>query len=87
MTTNAERKHMGRVAQLTCGLCGATGVEVHHIRSGQGMSERASHFMTVPVCPSCHRGPQGIHGDKTMLRIKKWDELDLLADTLARLAA
>ena len=87
MSTAAEKRHMDRVAQLTCGLCGATGVQVHHIRTGQGMSERASDFLTVPVCPSCHTGPKGIHGDKTMLRIKKWDEIDLLADTLRRLAA
>ncbi|MDR3445972.1 hypothetical protein [Dyella sp.] len=87
MSTTSEKRHMARVAQLTCGLCGATGVQVHHIRAGQGMSERASDFLTVPVCPSCHTGPKGIHGDKTMLRIKKWDELDLLADTLRRLAA
>jgi hypothetical protein len=87
MTTNAERKHMGRVAQLSCGLCGAHGVEVHHIRMGQGAGQRAGHFLTVPLCPSCHRGPQGVHGDKTMLKILKWTELDLLSDTLARLAA
>ena len=29
-----------------------------------------------------HRGPQGIHGDKTMLRIKKKSELELLSETL-----
>lgn len=87
MTTIAEKRHMGRVAQLSCGLCGAHGVEVHHIRTGLGMAQRASHYLTVPVCPDCHRGPQGIHGDKTMLRIRKWTEMDLLADTLARLEA
>lgn len=87
MSTAAERRHMGRVAQLTCGLCGVHGVEVHHIRAGQGGGQRAGHFLTVPLCPSCHRGPQGVHGDKTMLRIRKWTELDLLADTLSRLAA
>ena len=87
MSTAAEKRHMVRVAQLSCGLCGAEGVEVHHIREGQGGAQRASDFLTVPVCPSCHRGPKGIHGDRTMLRIKKWGEIDLLADTLRRLAA
>lgn len=87
MTTASERRHMGRVAQLTCGLCGAVGVEVHHIREGQGGAQRASDFLTVPLCPSCHRGPKGVHGDRSMLKIRKWTELDLLADTLRRLAA
>lgn len=49
------------------------------------MSQRASDFLTVPLCPSCHTGPLGIHGDKTMLRIHKKDELDLLAETIERL--
>ena len=48
MSTASERRHMGRVAQLTCGLCGAVGVEVHHIREGQGGAQRASDFLTVP---------------------------------------
>ena len=87
MGTAAGRRHMARVAQLTCGTCGATGVQVHHIREGQGASQRADDFLTVPLCPSCHTGPRGVHGDKTMLRILKWTELDLLADTLRRLAA
>lgn len=81
----SARSHMGRVASLPCGLCGAHGVHVHHVREGQGMSQRASDFLTVPLCPSCHTGPLGIHGDKTMLRIHKKDELDLLAETIEKL--
>lgn len=49
------------------------------------MSQRASNWLAVPLCPSCHQGPQGVHGDKTMLRIMKMDELDMLADTIRRL--
>ena len=52
------------------------------IREGQGKSQRASNFLTLPLCPSCHTGPQGVHGDKTMMRIMKTDELGLLADTI-----
>lgn len=90
MTTAAERRHKGRVAQLGCMLCqclgqGATPAQVHHIREGQGMSQRASDFLTIPLCPACHTGPQGIHGDKTLLRIAKVDELDLLAMTIEAL--
>jgi hypothetical protein len=81
----AGKRHMGRVAQLPCCLCGAHGVQVHHIREGRGMNQRADDFLTLPVCPSCHTGPQGIHGDKTMLRIAKVTELELLAQTLETL--
>lgn len=86
MATKTEKKWMDKVAQLPCGLCGAHGVQVHHIREGQGMAQRASNFLVVPLCPDCHTGPSGVHGDKAMLRIKKMTELDLLAQTIEALA-
>jgi hypothetical protein len=49
------------------------------------MSQRASHYLTVPLCPSCHRGPVGVHGDKAMMKVQKIDELDMLAMTIAAL--
>lgn len=87
MTTTAERYHMDRVAQLPCSCCGAHGVHVHHIRAGQGMSQRASNFLTVPLCPECHQGPNGIHGNKSLMRMQKLEELDLLARTIERMCA
>lgn len=83
----AGKRHMGRVAQLPCCVCGAHGVQVHHVREGQGMSQRASDFLTVPLCPPCHTGPNGIHGNKSLMKIQKLDELDLLARTIERLEA
>lgn len=80
-----ERRHMGKVAALPCVCCGASGVQVHHIREGQGMGERSSHYLTVPMCPDCHTGPNGIHGNKSFMRIRKLDELDLLAMTIKAL--
>lgn len=82
----AEARHMGRVAELPCALCNAEPVEVHHLREGQGLSQRASNWLTIPLCPSCHRGPSGLHGDRSLLRIQKVDELDLLARTIAALS-
>lgn len=76
---------MGKVAELPCACCGAVGVQVHHIREGQGMGERASHWLTVPLCPDCHTGPNGIHGNKSFMRIRKLDELDMLASTIKAL--
>ena len=75
---------MNLVAQLPCALCQQVGVEVHHIREGQGMAQRADDMLVIPLCPDCHRGHLGIHGDKTMLKIKKCTELDLLADTIRK---
>ena len=46
MSTKAEKRHMGRVASLGCYLCrqlgyGETPAQVHHVREGQGMAQRA----------------------------------------------
>jgi 5-methylcytosine-specific restriction endonuclease McrA len=80
-----ESAYMARVAALPCVLCGAHGVHVHHLREGQGMSQRASNWMTIPLCPECHTGVSGIHGNKAMLNIRKLSELDLLALTIEAL--
>lgn len=83
--TKSESRHMGRVADLPCACCGVHGVQVHHIREGQGMAQRASNFLVVPLCQPCHTGPRGVHGDKSMMRQLKLSELDMLAWTIERL--
>lgn len=92
MSTKAEKAHMGRVAAMDCILCRLLGMQqesktdVHHIREGQGMAQRASNWLVVPLChEGCHQGPNGIHGDRALLRIAKVDELDLLAETIKEL--
>lgn len=82
MTARYERDYMDHVASLPCACCGATGVHVHHIREGQGLSQRASNWLTIPLCPDCHTGPRGIHGDKSSMRLRKLDELTMLANTI-----
>lgn len=65
---NAEKAHLDRVSSLGCivckasdGLFGWSDAEIHHLRrnpeTGEhlGISQRASHFHTIPLCPSCHR--------------------------------
>jgi hypothetical protein len=81
----AESDYMGRVAELPCAICGDTPVEVHHLREGVGMAQRNSNYVTVPLCPGCHRGPHGVHGDKLLLRARKLTEMDLLASTIEAL--
>ena len=92
MSRKAERDYMGRVARLGCVLCKQLGMRqttrttVHHIREGQGMAQRASDFLTVALCEECHQGPSGLHGDRSLFRIAKWEELDALAATIEELA-
>lgn len=88
MSTAAEKRYMDRVARLPCTVCGREGPSiVHHLREGQGMSQRASNFLTIALCPDCHTGPRGIHGDRSELRLRKLSEFDLLAKTIERLSA
>ena len=83
--SHAERRHMGRVAELPCVVCGAHGVHVHHILEGRTPGRKPSGWLTCPVCPSCHTGTNGIHGDRAMWKVHKLNELQALAMTLERL--
>ena len=85
MTTVAEKRYMNRVAAMPCALCGAEGVQLHHVREGQGMAQRAQNWLVIGLCPPCHTGPHGIHGDKRLLRARKLDEIDLLSKTIEAL--
>ena len=81
---------MSRVAALGCALCrhiglGETPAEVHHVREGQGMAQRAQNWLAIPLCPTHHRGTHGIHGDRAAFKNARVDELDLLADTIQKL--
>lgn len=86
-------RHMERVAGLPCVLCqhiGAGeryGVQVHHIREGQGAAQRADDMLTVALCEPHHQGPLGVHGlgRRGFERQYKITELDLLAMTLEAL--
>ena len=76
-----------KVAALGCILCrhadlGETPANLHHIREGQGMGQRASDWLVIPLCKEHHQGNTGIHGGQ-FYSIWKLDEFDLLAMTLA----
>ena len=76
-------KHIERIKMMNCVLCGEHWPsDAHHIRTGQGMAQKASDYLAIPLCKPCHQGDLGIHGDRTYLRIYKKTELDLLADTI-----
>lgn len=84
-TPAKEKRYLDRVAQLDCVVCGAHGVHIHHAREGEGMGQRAQNWLAIALCPTCHTGPRGIHGDRAVLRQEKLDEMDLLARTIERL--
>lgn len=84
---NVERDWMNAVAALGCVACrnsglGPTPCQVHHIRTGQGMGQRASNFLVLPLCEAHHTGPNGLHGQRRMFAIMHGSELDLLAQTI-----
>jgi hypothetical protein len=83
MTTKLERAHLERIGSMECVCCRLLGrkqesrTSVHHIREGR---EPRNHWLSLPLCKEdCHQGPQGIHGDKTYLRMLKMSEYGLLA--------
>ena len=85
--TKAEQQHLSRVAALGCVLCRRLGyrdtpAEIHHPRTGQGMSQRASHFEAVPLCREHHQGDTGVHGlgRRAFERVYGCTERELLAE-------
>lgn len=84
-----ESAHMGRIASMRCICCELLDMqqdaptEVHHIREDR---QARSHWLTLPLCSNCHRGPLGIHGAKRYLSMLKMGEVDLLACVMERLA-
>lgn len=84
--TKGERKHIERVKSLPCGLCDAPGPSsAHHVRTGQGMGQRAGHYCTIPLCYPCHQGEEGFHGSKALWNVYRKTELDVLDQTIGRL--
>jgi hypothetical protein len=59
-----EKAYLHAVASLGCVVCREAGYNtpavIHHIRAGQGMSQRAGNALVIPLCPEHHN--QGGHG-------------------------
>ena len=63
-----DRTRLNQLAELGCVVCrnlgyGQSPSEIHHLIGIQykGLSQRASHQQTIPLCPEHHRGNHGIH--------------------------
>lgn len=88
--TVASRRYHDRVAGLGCVVCrnlgdGPTPAAIHHIRLGQGMSQRADDFLVIPLCPIHHQfgGPGvAIHAGQRQWEALYGTELALLAQTI-----
>ena len=86
-----SKQYKSKVAGLGCILCryldlGETPAILHHVREGQGMSQRSSDFLIIPLCPFHHVDPKmGIHGSEFYMRFRL-DELDLLAMVIQDMA-
>lgn len=83
---------MGKVAQVPCVICklmnlGDSPSLVHHLKYGQGASDRASDWLTVAVCEFHHVGEGGIHTlkERGLYLRYRVSELDLLALTIQEL--
>lgn len=77
---------MAMVASIGCIIHSGAPAQVHHIREGQGMGERASHFLTIPLCPDCHTGAFSIHKTPKQFQAVYGDELSMLAETIRRVS-
>lgn len=78
--TAAERAHIERVAALSCAVCDSQeGSEVHE-------PEQGAWWISIPLCPACHRGPEGWHGTRLRWKLRRVTELSAINDTIRRLA-
>lgn len=84
-------EYKSRVAEVGCVLChhlglGHTQPTLHHVRDGQGLSQRASDWLVVPLCSEHHLGASGFHGlgQSGFYTRYKLSELHLLAMTIQR---
>lgn len=56
---------------MDCRICHMSPVNVHHLRTGMGMGQRASHYKTIPLCPFHHQ--LGGHGIAFHEEQKTWE--------------
>jgi hypothetical protein len=77
--TAAERRHVAKLKELLCVICGAEGVEIHE-------PEQGLWFAAIPLCPVCHRDNKyGWHGQRLNWKARKLGELDAINATVRML--
>ena len=78
--TKTESKHLARIKEMNCVVCGASGPsDAHHIVQHQ-------QYLCIPLCKDCHQGSfNGIHGQARIWKVYKMDEMTALNETLRQL--
>jgi len=78
------KRHMKRVSELPCVVCGVEGVQVHHIRMAglTGAGQKASDMLTIPLCPAEHAL---LHSDIKAWEMRNGRQIDHVTRTLERL--
>lgn len=88
-----KSQYLLRLAYGGCILCEYLGlvqrdeITLHHVRIGEGMAQRASDYLCIPLCREHHQGDSGIHGlgIRGFYSRYKMDEIDLLEMAIKRL--
>ena len=91
--TRADKQHLSDVASLGCIACRNAGLgpslaEIHHVRTGSGMAQRAAHTRVLPLCPRHHRAcyPTGFHAAPKSWQAEHGSEEALLAQVVREVA-
>lgn len=91
--TKADKQWLDDVSSLSCIACrnaglGPSHAEIHHVRSGVGMSQRAAHTRVLPLCPRHHRAcyPTGFHAAPKSWQAEHGSEETLLAQVATEVA-
>lgn len=78
--TAAEKRHIERIKEMPCGVCGAAGPSDAH------EPEQGLWFAAIPLCKDCHQGGlNGWHGRRAIWNVLKLDEMKVLAATVQKL--
>ena len=77
-----KAKWLELVSSLSCVVCGARPVEIHHTESSR---DSLSDYHVAALCHECHQGPIGVHGLHRMgfERRTKLSQIDLVKRTIA----
>ena len=81
---NANVRALGCVVCRNLGA-GPTPPSLHHIREGQGASQKASDWLVIPLCPEHHQTggyAVALHAGQAAFERMYGSELDLLAQTI-----
>jgi len=77
--TAAERRHVSSIKAMDCVVCGESAPSEAH------EPEQGFWWVSIPLCPACHRGPDGWHGSRQRWKLRKMTELGAINKTLGEM--